>query len=290
MRHSHIFALLILTGLLQGAARLEAQPALPPQASPAPAIPNAHDTRQSLNALLDQHPPSLREVLQIDPMLLKNSDYLAMYPALAAFLQQHPEIGHNPEFFLGASRLSERNTSSPQLEVARGLRDFAQFAGVLLIILTITTGVVLLVRAAAEHRRWQRASKAQAELNNKIIDRFAASNELLAYLESPHGKALTALVAPGPAAARGIDAPLGRIFGSLQAGSVLMFAGAGLLFISNRLRDDWSSVAPGIFAIGTVVLMIGLGFLASSGISFVLSRRLGLVPPLSSPQSEAPGS
>ncbi len=103
-----------------------------------------------------------------------------MYPALATFLQQHPEVGHNPEFFLGASLfLPERNGWTPQMEAARALRDVAQFGSVLLIVITITTGVILLIRAAAEHRRWQRASRAQAELNNKLIDRFAASNELL---------------------------------------------------------------------------------------------------------------
>ena len=223
-------------------------------------------------------------------MLLRNAEYLALYPTLSAFLQQHPEVGHNPEFFLGASRFSERNGWTPQMEAARAFRDVAQFGSVLLIIIAITTGVILLIRTAAEHRRWQRASRAQAELSNKLIDRFATSSELLGYLESSHGKALTTSLLPSTATPRSIEAPLGRIFRSMQAGSVLAFAGAGLLFISSRLQDDWEMVAPGIFAIGTVVLMIGIGFLASSAISFVLSRRLGLVPPLSDPQSEAPGS
>ena len=302
MRHLHTFVLLFfLMGSLSAApAVLARQTPQPPQAPRPPQTPvaqplspseftNAHETRDRLNALLDQHPPSLREVVRLDPMLLRNDGYLAMYPSLAAFLQQHPEVGHNPEFFLGASLFSERNGWTPQMEAARALRDVAQFGSVLLIVITITTGVILLIRAAAEHRRWQRASRAQAELNNKLIDRFAASNELLAYLESPHGKALTASLSPGTVTARGTDAPLGRIFGSLQAGSVLAFAGAGLLFISSRLRN-LEPVASGIFAVGTVVLMIGIGFLASSAISFVLSRRLGLVPALSSPQGDAPSS
>jgi hypothetical protein len=289
MRHLRISLLIVLFGLLPGVHLVDAQQATPPQTPPSTAVPNAHDTRQSLNELLEKHPPSLREVLRIDPMLLRNTDYLALYPALAAFLQQHPEIGHNPEFFLGASTLLERAGETPQMVAARAIRDVAQSGAALLIIIAITTGILLLARTAAEHRRWLRASKAQAELNHKVIDRFASSSELLGYLESSHGKALTASLLPGTVAQRSIEAPLGRIFGSMQAGSVLAFAGAGLLFISSRL-GDLEPVASGVFAIGTVVLMVGIGFLASSAISFVLSRRLGLVPPLSNPPTEAPGA
>ena len=38
----------------------------------------------------------MREVLQLDPTLLWRADYLATYPGLAAFLEQHPEVAHNP--------------------------------------------------------------------------------------------------------------------------------------------------------------------------------------------------
>ena len=57
-----------------------------------------------------------------------------------------------------------------------------------LIVMTITTGIVFLVETVVEHRRWQRAMRAQSELNTKLIDRFASSEELLAYLQSPQGK------------------------------------------------------------------------------------------------------
>ena len=42
--------------------------------------------------------------------------------------------------------------------------------------------------------------RAQTELNTKLIDRFSSSEELLAYLQSPAGKALTE--APATAAER----------------------------------------------------------------------------------------
>ena len=40
-----------------------------------------------------------------DPSLLTRADYLGPLSALAAFLQQHPEIARNPSFFLGRLRI-----------------------------------------------------------------------------------------------------------------------------------------------------------------------------------------
>ena len=62
---------------------------------------NAENTRQELQNLLWQLPPGVRGVLQNDPSLIDRPDYLAPYPALAAFLKQHPEIARNPTFFFG---------------------------------------------------------------------------------------------------------------------------------------------------------------------------------------------
>jgi hypothetical protein len=250
---------------------------------------DARETRERLNTVFQQYPPSVREVMRTDPTLMSHEDYLANYPMLAAFLQQHPEVAHNPSFFIGERRFTEES-NNPQIEAARALREVAEFGGVVLIVMTITAGVIFLVRTVVEHRRWQRAMKAQIDLNTKLIDRFASSDELLAYLQSPQGKALTNAPALPQPAARAMDAPLGRIFWSLQAGAVLGCAGAGLLFVSSRMNGPLEVVAPTIFAFGTVVLTVGIGFLVSSAISFLLSQRLGLVRPLSTPLSgEAPG-
>src|SRR5206468_1404351 len=53
---------------------------------------NAEGIREQLRVILERYPPSLRQVLRLDPSLLTRSDYLATYPALSAFLAQHPEI------------------------------------------------------------------------------------------------------------------------------------------------------------------------------------------------------
>ena len=151
---------------------------------------DARETRDRLNDIFNQYPPSVRDVLRIDPTLMYRADYLANYPVLAAFLEQHPEIAHNPSYFIGERRYDEQS-NNPRMEVARALNNAVEFAGVALIVMTITTGIVFLVKTVVEHRRWQRAMKAQSDLNTKLIDRFASSEELLAYLQSPQGKLLT---------------------------------------------------------------------------------------------------
>jgi hypothetical protein len=236
---------------------------------------DARQTRDRLNEIFDQHPPSVRDVLRIDPTLISRPDYMANYPVLAAFLEQHPEIAHNPSYFIGERRYEEQNTSA-RLELARGVRHAFEFFAVVLIVLTITTGIVFLVKTVVEHRRWQRAMKAQNELSSKLLDRFSASEDLLAYLQSPQGKMLTDMPVLPQAAPRTMGAPLSRIFWSLQSGIVISALGAGLMFVSGSAAEE-PDVAQFLNGVGVVVLMIGLGFAISAVVSYLLSQRLGLL-------------
>src|SRR4249920_2056657 len=76
----------------------------PAEAAPTatPALASAPETKERLRGILEQYPPSVGQVLRLDSSLLTRQDYLAPYPALAAYLTQHPEVAHNPVFFLGA--------------------------------------------------------------------------------------------------------------------------------------------------------------------------------------------
>ncbi len=64
---------------------------------------SARDTRDRLREIFEQYPPSVAQVLRLDPSLLTRAEYLAPYPRLAAYLAQHPEVAHNPVFFIGGS-------------------------------------------------------------------------------------------------------------------------------------------------------------------------------------------
>jgi hypothetical protein len=309
MRHLQIFALvisLLMTGAAAEARQQPAPPAQPvrpetparpqppaPQAQASPNFlveqPDAGETRSRLRDVLNQYPPSVREVLRIDPTLLYRPDYLATYPVLAAFLEQHPQVAHNPGFFLGEWRAPEENTATGQAfrEVGRMFENLT----VVLIIATITAGIVFLIRTAIEHRRWQRTMRAQTELNTKLIDRFSSSDELLAYLQSPAGKALIepAVVPQAGPRPMPMNAPLSRIFWSLQSGIVVSTLGTGLIIVSRGVATD--EFAQLLYGVGIVVLTIGLGFAISAAVSYVLSQRLGLIQSLSTRfTGEAPGS
>ena len=62
---------------------------------------DAQTTREQLQEILRQYPPAVGEVLRRDTSLLNRPDYIAPYPQLVAFMQQHPEITRNPAFFFG---------------------------------------------------------------------------------------------------------------------------------------------------------------------------------------------
>ena len=71
-----------------------------------------------------------------------------------------------------------------------------------------------------------------------------------------------------------LSAPVNRILWSVQAGVVIGCAGLGLIYISGRQIPE---IAQPLFAMGSLALAIGAGFVASAAVSYFLSRRLGLV-------------
>ena len=174
------------------------------------------------------------------------------------------------------------------MEGYRTLRDMTEFMTIVLVVVTITTGIIWLLRTVVEQRRWQLASRSQAALHTKLIDRFASSEELLAYLQSPAGKTLTGTPVMPQAAVRGMDAPLNRIFWSLQSGIVLGALGTGLVVVSKSVAYD--EFAQFLLGVGIVILMIGIGFAVSAAVSFLLSQRLGLMRPFAARYGgETPG-
>jgi hypothetical protein len=238
--------------------------------------PDARRTKDELYQLLGRYPPTLQTVLAIDPGLIGNESYLAPYPELAGFLSAHPEISRNPSFFLTAGpgpftyRVQDHAERALEIwrDVFNGLAVFLGFGmGISLI--------VWLIRTLVDYRRWNRLTRTQSEFHTKLLDRFTANNDLLAYVQSPAGaRFLQSAPITLDAAPRSMGAPFGRILWSLQGGVVLIAAGIGLSIVSGRVGDDASQPLQ---ALGVIGIALGLGFAASAIISFVISRRLGLI-------------
>jgi hypothetical protein len=275
------FAAILVAGVfLAGPAAAQTQP----QTLAQPALvqdqrllvndPDAQQTREELQQLFRQYPPSVRQVLALDPSLLTSDTYLATYPQLVAFLRQHPEVARNPTYFLGSP--GTRDFNDPQgralellSEVMTGLAVFSVFAMV-----SIFLGWML--KSFIDYRRWMHVSKVQTEAHNKLLDRLTGHEELLAYIQTPAGRRFLESAPVLDAGPRQTSAPINRVLWSAQIGMVLAFAGFGLNFAAGRVSEF---ISPPIFLMGVLAIALGVGFVISAGLAYVLSRRLGLLEP-----------
>ena len=236
---------------------------------------SASRTKENFERLMESQPPSLRRVLQLDPGLLTNPDYLAPYPAIWAFIQQHPEIARNPMYFLG-----NPDQYPEYYEIRNRGRENGRAMEALtflLIFFVIGGTIVWVVKSFVDHRRWLRLSRLQTEANSKLMERFGTTEELLSFIQSPAGSRLmeSSVV---PVEPRAVGAPVNRILWSTQIGLVLLAIGAGLEFASRRGIDTES--ASVFDSLGILIIAAGVGFVASGLLSYMLSQKLGLLEAL----------
>lgn len=250
-------------------------PAFPAQVETLPgARQDAEQTRDQFQRILELYPRSVGEVLRRDPSLMGRADYMAPYPQIAQFIAQHPEIPRNVEYFFQGYAPWGGQPMKPEYEalgvLLGGMAAVLVFAAVLSVL-------TWLVRAVIQHRRWIKASQVQAEVHGKLMDRLASNQELLAYIQSPAGrKFLEAAPIQPEAETPAHGAPVGPIIWSMMAGIVMSTVGAGFRFAGSTIGDE---VQQGFNAIGIIVLSLGIGFILSSIMAYLVSSRLGLFQP-----------
>ena len=250
---------------------MKVEAAVPTAATSAP---DAQRTRADLSALMRRFPPSVGAVLAMDHSLLGNSTYLEPYPALVEFLNEHPEVIHNPSFFFGDG--DYHMTMDPAERAANTQKDvMGDLAAITAFGLAIGL-VVWLIRTFVEHKRWSRQARVQTEFHAKLLDRFSTHDDLLAYLQSPTGAKFLSAAPIALDSPRTLGSPLGRIMWSAQAGVVLLSAGVGLYFVFGNSTDG--GYQP-IHALGVLAIALGIGFLVSAILSYGIARRLKLIEP-----------
>lgn len=277
----------VLTGLSLTAPAIAAQrrpvtegPATAPAAAASQAQTStmtADETRRELEELLRQYPPSLPRILRLDPSLLGNQAYLQPYPALAAYLSQHPEVGHNPGYFFAeyeANYGDPRSRLTAQDRAVDMWRNAIEGFTIGTVMLLVGSGILWLIKTLIEHRRWSRLSKIQTDVHNKLLDRFTNNEELLAYIQTPAGKRFLESAPIPLESPRALNAPIGRILGSAQAGAVLTVLGIGVTIVSQNTLEE---VASPLAAFGVVIIALGLGFIVSAVLAYALTRRFGLL-------------
>lgn len=227
--------------------------------------PNGEIPRQFAQ-LLRRHPDELSSVLAIDPTLLTDETYIARYPDVASFVAAHPEIKRNPAYYLQEfGRPAQTRSAAEQV-----VENLTVISSIALVVFALSW----LVRTIIDQKRWNRLSRSQSEVHNKILDRFGSSEELLQYIRTPAGaRFLESAPIPLHTIQPAHRAPMTRILWSVQLGTVVAAAAIGMLFVS--LRYDGESGRE-LFSMGMIALSIGAGFIASAAVSLFLSRRLGL--------------
>jgi hypothetical protein len=115
--------------------------------------------------------------------------------------------------------------------------------------------------------RRYKTTKLQADIQNKLIDKFGSSQELVGYVQSEAGRQfLNSLIVEA-------KTPYGRILAAVQAGVLLTFFGSALLFLRSRVSD----AQEGFLVFGTLFVTLGVGFACSAAISYFLSKSFGLL-------------
>jgi hypothetical protein len=115
-----------------------------------------------------------------------------------------------------------------------------------------------------------RTARAVADLHSKLLDKCTSNQELLSYLESEAGRRFLESTTTSGAN------PSGRILNAVQAGAIAALAGGAMLIVRTEEHFDWDG-RQFLVVCGAVLLAIGLGFLVSACISYVLCRSWGLL-------------
>ncbi len=221
------------------------------------------ETRNNLVRLLRTQRPGLGSTLAFRPALLSDASFLAEYPELARFLDAHPEVRREPSFYLAGYHAHRRSSAE----------DLVEVMAIFVVFLAIALALAWAIRTFIEQKRWKHLARTQTEVHNKIIDRFGSSEELLEYVRSPAG---TRFLEAAPIPVHTDDhggSPQSRIVRSVQIGVMVAIASLAVMLVSGRFDEEGAQV---LFTLGVIALAVGVGFVASAGVSFFLSRRLGL--------------
>ena len=108
-----------------------------------------------------------------------------------------------------------------------------------------------------------------ADLHAKVLERCSANQELMGYVQSDAGRRFL------ESATDSQTNPTSRILNAVQAGTILSLLGAAAIMVSNFHHDI--EAREFFITLGWLVLAVGLGFLVSAGVSWVLCKSWGLL-------------
>jgi len=253
---------------------------------PAPAAPAAVNPGR-MGALREQlidslrMTPALENAVASDPTLLADQAYLnRSNPDLARWVEQHPEVARNPDFYLfadlgpGEPRLSRQRRLGPAEAAPYQPTPWNDIAPVLVFGI-FAVFAAWLIRAVLEHKRWGRVATVRTDAHNRLLEKFGSSQDLLTYMQSEAGREFLESASLREAMSSGTQTRglLARLLAGLQFGIVFTLVGAVLA----GLRNNIEGAHDPLLILGLLSLAVGVGLIAAAAVSYSLSRHFGLL-------------
>jgi hypothetical protein len=117
-------------------------------------------------------------------------------------------------------------------------------------------------------RRGQERSRAQFDLQRRMLEKFGSASEFVAFLESDSGRKFLETVSSET------QTQASRIFGSIQKGAIFTLIGTvGFGVVAYDPGDLVPLAVP-----SGIALAVGLGYLVSAYATYKLSKQWGLLP------------
>jgi hypothetical protein len=130
-------------------------------------------------------------------------------------------------------------------------------------------GYIVFVIVDGFRRRQQ--TRVYTEFHSKLLDRIGSAKEFGEFFSSDAGDRFLSALSSSDAAA-----PQLRILRSLQTGLVLLALGIGMFILTNQ-REFSLDAMDGLMVTATAATAIGAALVVSTAMSYVLSKRMGLI-------------
>lgn len=117
-------------------------------------------------------------------------------------------------------------------------------------------------------RRGQERSRAQFDLQRRMLEKFGSAGEFVAFLESDSGRKFLETISSET------QTQASRVFGSIQKGAIFTLIGVvGFGVVAYDPGDMLPLAVP-----SGIALAVGLGYLISAFATYKLSKQWGLLP------------
>ena len=141
----------------------------------------------------------------------------------------------------------------------------------IIIVPSLFLAVGFIVYTIVDGYRRRQQTRAFTEFHSKLLDRIGSAKEFGEFFSSDAGKGFLTALSNSEAAA-----PQLRILRSLQTGLVLLALGVGFFMLTSARNFDLEAV-DGLLVTATAATAIGAGLVVSTAMSYILSKRMGLI-------------